>query len=308
MSIAAEASQTGETRTRSPLRRIWARLLNFVKFGANADPDDRVPFYRHPVLVRVTHWLNAGVLLIMLMSGLQIFNAHPALYWGRQSDFAHPLLSLTGLRTSAGEDVRGITQLGPWRFDTTGVLGASRVEGAMVARGFPDWATLPGPQWLAMGRVWHFFFAWLFAINGAIFAIYALARGHVRDLLPTARDIGNLPHEIVEHLKLRFPKGEAAKRYNALQKLAYFTVIFILGPLVVLTGLTMSPTMDSAFPFLPWMFGGRQSARTIHFLCAFSFVVFFIVHIVMVVLSGTWNNVRAMITGRYMIEKSDAHV
>jgi thiosulfate reductase cytochrome b subunit len=107
----------------------------------------------------------------------------------------------------------------------------------------------------------------------------------------------------VEHLKLRFPKGEAARRYNALQKIAYFTVIFILGPLVVLTGLTMSPTMDAAFPFLPWIFGGRQSARTIHFVCAFSFVAFFLVHIIMVVLSGTWNNFRSMITGRYNIER-----
>ena len=64
---------------------------------------------------------------------------------------------------------------------------------------FPDWATLPGPQWLAMGRVWHFFFAWLFAINGAIFAVYAFARGHVRELLPTWRDLRHLPHETVEH-------------------------------------------------------------------------------------------------------------
>jgi thiosulfate reductase cytochrome b subunit len=80
-------------------------------------------------------------------------------------------------------------------------------------------------------------------------------------------------------------------------------VIFILGPLVVLTGLTMSPTMDAAFPFLPWIFGGRQSARTIHFVCAFSFVAFFLVHIIMVVLSGTWNNFRSMITGRYNIER-----
>jgi thiosulfate reductase cytochrome b subunit len=182
------------------------------------------------------------------------------------------------------------------------------VNGVMTARGFPDWATLPGPQWLAMGRVWHFFFAWLLVINGVIFVAYAFARGHVRELFPTGRDIRHLPHEIVEHLKLRFPKGEAAKHYNALQKLAYFSVIFIAGPLVVLTGLTMSPTMDSAFPFLPWIFGGRQSARTIHFICAFSFVAFFIVHMIMVVLSGTWNNVRAMITGRYVIEEERTHV
>ncbi|MFL5236272.1 MAG: cytochrome b/b6 domain-containing protein [Rhizomicrobium sp.] len=252
--------------------------------------------------MRITHWLNAGVLLVMLMSGLQIFNAHPALYWGAQSDFAHPLLSFSAFQNSAGEVVRGITQIGSWQFNTTGILGASRMDGVLVARGFPAWATLPGPQWLAMGRVWHFFFAWLFVINGVLFALYAFTRGHIRDLAPSAPDLRNLPHEIAEHVKLHFPKGEEAKRYNALQKVAYFTVIFLLGPLVVLTGLTMSPTMDAAFPFLPWMFGGRQSARTIHFICAFSFVAFFVVHIVMVVLSGTWNNLRSMITGRYLIE------
>jgi thiosulfate reductase cytochrome b subunit len=284
-------------------------VRRFLTFGAHADPAAaHIPFYRHPLVVRLTHWLNAGVLLVMLMSGLQIFNAHPALYWGAQSNFGHALLSMDAFQNSAGQIVKGVTQLGPWRFDTTGVLGASRVDGVMTARGFPDWATIPGPQWLALGRVWHFFFAWLLVINGVIFIAYAFARGHVRELLPTWRDIRHLPHEIVEHARLRFPRGEAAKHYNALQKLAYFTVIFILGPLVVLTGLTMSPTMDSAFPFLPWIFGGRQSARTIHFICAFSFVAFFIVHMIMVVLSGTWNNVRAMITGRYVIEEERTHV
>jgi thiosulfate reductase cytochrome b subunit len=155
-----------------------------------------------------------------------------------------------------------------------------------------------------MGRVWHFFFAWLFVVNGLAFAIYASASGHFRDLLPTWRDVRALPQEIVEHAKLHFPRGEAAKSYNALQKITYFLVIFVIGPLVVLTGLTMSPTMNSAFPELVWIFGGRQSARTIHFLCAFAFVAFFIVHIAMVVLSGTWNNLRSMITGRYAIEKA----
>jgi thiosulfate reductase cytochrome b subunit len=307
MSI-AERAQSG-LEPRGAAQRAWSWLKGFIVFGANSDPGaPRVPFYRHPALVRITHWLNAGVLLIMLMSGLQIFNAHPALYWGNQSNFGRALLSFGALQNSAGKITKGVTQLGPWQFDTTGVLGASRVDGVMASRGFPDWATLPGPQWLAMGRVWHFFFAWLFAINSLIFVIYAFARGHVRQLLPTWRDIRHLPREIREHLKLRFPKGEAAKHYNALQKLAYFTVIFILAPLVVLTGLTMSPTMDAALPFLPWIFGGRQSARTIPFICAFSFVAFFIVHIVMVVLSGTWNNVRAMITGRYVIEEDTSHV
>ncbi len=259
-------------------------------------------FYRHTIPVRALHWINAICLAIMLMSGLQIFNAHPALFWGRYSDFDHPALWLTSVQDAQG-NLKGVTQIGSWRFNTTGVLGASNVGGQMTTRGFPEWATLPGPQWLAMGRLWHFFFAWIFAINGLAFAIYAFANGHfLRDLLPRQQDLKHLGREIADHARLRFPKGEAAKHYNALQKLAYFAVVFILGPLVVLTGLTMSPTMDSAFPFLLWIFGGRQSARTIHFICAFSFLGFFIIHIVMVVLSGTWNNIRSMITGQYAIE------
>jgi thiosulfate reductase cytochrome b subunit len=235
------------------------------------------------------------------MSGLQIFNAHPALYWGKSSDFDHPLLSLTAQATERG--LAGVTQVGPWRFDTTGVLGASDVGGVRTPRGFPEWATLPGPQWLAMGRLWHFAFAWLLVINGLLFWAYAIARGHARnDLLPTKRDVARLPQAIADHVKLKFPRGKDAKRYNALQKLAYFSVIFGLGPLIVLTGLAMSPTMDSAIPALPWIFGGRQSARTIHFICAFSFLGFFLVHIAMVFLSGAWNNLRSMITGSYAIE------
>jgi len=258
-------------------------------------------FYRHTALVRISHWINAGCLAFLLMSGLQIFNAHPALYWGKSSDFDHPVLSLTAQNTDNG--LVGTAQIGPWHFDTTGVLGASDVDGVRMPRGFPAWATLPGPQWLAMGRLWHFAFAWLFVINGLLFCGYAIARRHAgRDLLPTKADLIHLPREILDHLKLKFPKGEAAKRYNALQKLAYSFVIFVLGPLIVLTGLTMSPTLDATFPGLLWLFGGRQSARTIHFICAFSFLGFFIVHIVMVILSGTWNNLRSMITGKYAIE------
>jgi thiosulfate reductase cytochrome b subunit len=260
-------------------------------------------FYRHTLPIRLMHWTNAIVLTIMLMSGLQIFNATPALYWGSYSDFAHPILSFDAIQHDDGS-VTGYTELGAWKFNTTGVLGASDYDGQMVYRAFPSWATLPGAQWLAMGRLWHLFFAWFFVLNGLGFAAYSLWSRHFqKELLPKPKDLKHLPQEIADHARLRFPKGEAAKHYNALQKLTYFLVIFGLGPLVVLTGLTMSPTMDSALPFLPWIFGGRQSARTIHFICAFSFLGFFIVHIVMVVLSGTWNNVRSMITGKYAIEQ-----
>jgi thiosulfate reductase cytochrome b subunit len=265
----------------------------------------REQFYRHPLAVRTMHWINAVAIIVMFMSGLQIFNAHPALYWGKSADFDHPALSLTAMQDTQGH-IKGITQIGSWQFNTTGVLGASDVDGQTTARGFPDWITLPGPQWLAMGRLWHLFFAWILALNGLAFFAYAFWGGHFRrDLLPTRADIGHLGQEILDHARLRFAKGEAAKHYNALQKLTYFTVIFVLGPLVVLTGLTMSPTIDAAFPWLLWIFHGRQTARTIHFICAFSFLGFFIIHIVMVVLSGTWNNIRSMITGRYAIEPAE---
>ncbi len=260
-----------------------------------------VAIRRHAVVTRVAHWVNAVCLLVLLMSGLQIFNAHPALYLGESSDFAHPLLTMTA--TEGPDGLKGYTAIGRHRFDTTGLFGASDVDGFATPRGFPAWATLPGSQWLAMGRLWHFAAAWLFAVNGILFALWAVWRGHLaRDLLPTRADLKALRHTVVEHLRLRFPKGEAARHYNPLQKLSYVVVIFGLGPLVLATGLTMSPTMDAAFPGLLWLFGGRQTARTIHFLCAFSFVGFFLVHIILVVLSGAWNNLRSMITGRYVIE------
>ncbi|HVZ91709.1 MAG TPA: cytochrome b/b6 domain-containing protein [Rhizomicrobium sp.] len=262
-------------------------------------------FRRHSPVARATHWVNAVILYVMLLSGLQIFNAHPALYWGASSNFEHPVLSLT----ARGYDetvTEGVTQIGSLSFDTTGVLGASKVDGVMTARGFPDWATIPGPQWLAMGRLWHFFFAWLFVLNGAVFIAWAYWSGHARrDLWPTLRDAKHLPREIADHALLRFPKGEAARRYNGLQKMAYSFILFVVAPVIILTGLSMSPTMDAAFPWLPWIFGGRQSARTIHFLCAFAFLGFFVVHIVMVILSGAWNNLRSMVTGRYAIEGED---
>jgi thiosulfate reductase cytochrome b subunit len=292
----ASGTPDGTPRQQSVFTRFWV-------FGANAKPNSlHTSFYRHGLFVRATHWLNAVILLFMLMSGLQIFNAHPALYFGAQSTFDHPALSLTA-STGANGELRGVTQIGSWHFDTTGLLGASNMNGTRVARGFPAWATIPGPQWLALGRRYHFFFAWFFVANGVLFGLWALLSGHFReDLLPTSSDIAHLPREIVDHAQLKFAHDARARNYNALQKLTYFLVIFGIGPLIVLTGLTMSPTMDSAIPFLPWIFGGRQTARTIHFICAFSFLAFFLIHIVMVVLSGTWNNLRSMITGSYAIE------
>jgi thiosulfate reductase cytochrome b subunit len=259
--------------------------------------------YRHTLPIRLTHWINAFVLIILLMSGLQIFNAHPALYWGNKSAFARPLLFMGAVRGSSGQ-MKGITEILGHKFDTTGVLGASKVEGQMTPRGFPAWATIPSLQWLAMGRRWHFFFAWIFVANGLIYVLYSLLSRHFsRDLLPSGRDLKSLGRTAWNHLLFRFPKGEEAKHYNVLQRITYLIVMFGLLPLAVLTGLAMSPWIDAAFPWLPASFDGRQSARTIHFITAFSLVIFFLIHVFIVIVSGAWNNLRSMITGRYDIRE-----
>ena len=265
-------------------------------------------FYRHRLPVRLMHWINVLCLTVLLMSGLTIFNAHPALYWGRDSTFADPWLSLMATQAPAGTGLAGVTRIAGHNFDTTGVLGASRNgAGETVARGFPSWATIPGAQWLSMGRHWHFFFAWLFVINGVAYVAYAVLSGHLtRDLLPTRAELRNIGRSIKDHLLFRHPSGEAAKRYNVLQNLAYLVVIFGLLPLVIIAGLAMSPRLDAVFPGWVDLLGGRQSARTLHFLAATGLLLFVLVHLFEVIISGVWNQLRSMITGWYTVPATDA--
>jgi thiosulfate reductase cytochrome b subunit len=262
----------------------------------------KVLVYRHAAVTRATHWINVLALTLLLMSGLNIFGAHPALYWGQTATFAHPWVSITAAQQ--GAKTVGVTQVGPAKFNTTGVLGYSGRPGEEQAVAFPSWATVPSQRDLADARHWHFFFAWLFVLNGLTYWFVGLVRGHIfRDLVPNKADVApkNVWHEIVTHARLKFPKGEEARHYNVLQKGAYLGVVLVLLPLMVLTGLCMSPGFDAGAKWLVDAFGGRQSARTIHFLCAFAIVGFVALHLFMVVASGTWNNIRSMITGRYAI-------
>jgi thiosulfate reductase cytochrome b subunit len=275
---AADAPETRSLTKRRPIERRW--------------------FRRHSRFVRVTHWVNVLCFTFLLMSGLQIFNAHPALYVGAQSDFEHPTISISARRAEHG--IRGETMLLGHTFDTTGVLGVSTTDGHVTPRAFPSWSTIPSYQDLATGRRWHFFFAWLLVLNGLAYFIFGFASRHFRrDLMPSLAQLRHVGGDIIDHLRLRFPRGEAAKRYNVLQKLAYLAVVFVLFPLVVLTGLTMSPGIDTAVPQLLSVFGGRQTARLIHFLAASGLVIFVVVHLAMVLVSGVWNNIRSMITGWY---------
>jgi thiosulfate reductase cytochrome b subunit len=260
--------------------------------------------YRHHLLVRVTHWINLLCVVILLMSGLAIFNGWPALYWGIRTQFDQPLLAMYATQGTLGQEV-GVTQVLGHRFITTGWFGLSPgVDGKPTVRGFPSWATLPGPLWLAKARRWHFFFAWLFVINGLVYVAYALFSRHLwRDLIPSWNQFRHIGLSLWDHVRLRFPKGEEARHYNVLQKLSYVIIAFCIGPLMVGTGLAMSPWLDAVYPQLLDIFGGRQSARTIHFAAAFTIVAFVVVHVLMVLLSGVWNNIRSMITGRYRIEE-----
>jgi thiosulfate reductase cytochrome b subunit len=266
-------------------------------------------YYRHTLPVRIMHWINVIALTILLMSGLSIFNAHPALYWGSSSySGASPVLEMRAV--DRGElGYKGVTRVLGHEYDTTGVLGLSKqADGRLAPRGFPWWATIPDNQWLSLARSWHFFFAWVLLINGLFYVGYSAATRHLsRDLAPDRSDWRSFGRSIADHLKFRHPTGEAAKRYNVLQKIAYLSVIFVVVPLVILMGIAMSPWMDSAFPGWVNLFGGRQSARTIHFIAAWLLVAFVLIHVFEVIVSGLWNHLRSMITGRYRIRTEAGH-
>jgi thiosulfate reductase cytochrome b subunit len=227
---------------------------------------------RHRLSTRLWHWANALALLIMLMSGLMIFNAHPRLYWGEYG--ANP--------------------------------DAAWLEiGSMEGIAFPGWLTIPSTYSLADARIWHLAFAWILLIGVPLYLIWSLVNGHLRrDLWLTRAELkpSHIWHDIKQHAQLRFPTGAAALNYNVLQKTAYLGVLLVLLPLVILTGLAMSPGFDAAVPVSSW-FGGRQSARSLHFIAAGGFGLFIVVHLVMVVLAGPLNEVRSMITGNYRLPR-----
>jgi thiosulfate reductase cytochrome b subunit len=266
----------------------------------------REVIYRHTVVVRLTHWINVLCLTLLLMSGLAIFNYHPALYWGNYGYHGVPsFLSISAQPGPNGGRPTGVTRIAGLSFETTGVLGVSFDANERLARrAFPYWLTLPAQPNLALARDWHFAIAWLFVLNGAVYLLFGLFNGHFRrDLAPSADQLRprHILADIWDHIRLRRPRGEGARRYNVLQKFAYLAVIFVLLPVMVLSGLTMSPAVTAVAPVLLDLFGGWQSARTIHFLAANLIVLFVLVHLIQVLVAGAVNAMRSMITGRYQI-------
>jgi len=214
---------------------------------------------RHSALVRVTHWLTALSFLVLVLSGIAILLAHPRLYWGE-----------------------------------TGALGG------------PSLFDLPLPFVLDVpirgpGRYLHFLSAWVSVFTGLVYVSMGLASRHFgRNLLPARAELTFAAIGKVIRSHLRFERSSEAElaTYNVLQRLSYTTVVFVLLPLMIWTGLAMSPAVTSVFPFVVSALGGQQTARTVHFVAACSLVLFLLVHVAMVCLTGFKRRVRAMITGR----------
>jgi thiosulfate reductase cytochrome b subunit len=215
---------------------------------------------KHALSTRIWHWVNLISLIVLFMSGLNISNAHPHLYWGQW----------------------GFMPQDAW-------LNVIR---------FPGWATIPGYYSLAGARDWHVLFAWVFGLALVLFLLVALFNGHLRrDIATKAKDWrpSAVWHDVREHLRGHFDAVGA--KYNFLQKAAYGVVLFILLPLMLISGMAISPGMDAAWPFLTDLFGGRQSARSVHFIVAWALFAFFVLHVVLVLLNKPVRNLRDMITG-----------
>ena len=240
-----------------------------------APPAPPASVYRHRLATRIWHWLNAVTIFIMIGSGIGILNAHPRLYWGQYgANFDHAWLDLKPF---------------------SGVLHSG-------------WLTIPSGYNLAISRRWHLLFALVLAFGLLSFMIASLINRHFqRDLRVRATEVGprHLWADLRAHLRFDFHNPDNPAAYNTLQKLAYVATIFVLIPLMIVTGLAMSPGMDAAWPWLIEIFGGRQSARSIHFIAASGIVLFVIVHLALVILVGPINEVWSMITGRWRLPVAD---
>jgi Ni/Fe-hydrogenase b-type cytochrome subunit len=229
-----------------------------------APPAPSRTVYRHRLATRVWHWINAIAVFVMIGSGLTILNAHPHLYWGRYgANFDRPWLNLPR---------------------------------------WPGWLTIPASYNLALARRWHLTFALLLGFGLLAFMIASLINRHFqRDLRVRAKEVSprHLATDAAAHARFDFVNSHNPVAYNTLQKLSYVATIFVLLPLMILTGLAMSPAMDAAWPWLLDIFGGRQSARSIHFIAAALLVAFIVVHLTLVILAGPVTETVSMITGRW---------
>ncbi len=267
-------------------------------------PGKRV--YRHSIVARISHWLWTLAMLVLVMSGLQIFNAAPYLDASDKTNPARRVLAIES-RQPGGDNapVIGVTRIFGLRLTTTGLLGyTDDGSGSRAARAFPGWATLPGEQDLADGRRWHLAFGWLLTLAIVAYVIAGAVRNDLRELILRPSDLPKLLPMQLYYFHLRKappPHGT----YNPLQKAAYTVVLFVFIPLIVLSGLALSPGIDAIAGPITTFFGGRQFARLWHFALMSLLIGYFLTHMVLVFGTGAWNNIRSMITGWYTLKEHD---
>jgi thiosulfate reductase cytochrome b subunit len=263
--------------------------------------------YRHSLVARLSHWLWTLAMLVLVMSGLQIFNAAPYLDASDKSDPAKRVLLIgaVGSPLDANAPPRGVVELFGRDFTTTGFLGyTDDGSGGKTQRAFPGWATLPAEQDLADGRRWHLTFGWLLLLAMVAYVISAAIRKDLRELILRPSDLPKLLPMQLYYFRLRKeppPHGT----YNPLQKAAYTVVLFVFVPLIILSGLALSPGVDAIAQPLTALFGGRQFARLWHFVLMSLLIGYFITHMVLVFATGPWNNIKSMITGWYTLKEHD---
>ena len=234
----------------------------------------------HTAWVKITHWVGTISFLLLLVSGVEILMVHPRLYWGEVGNDLTP--ALFELPISRNYHHNGWASAQPFFDSIHSPVSAGRTYDIFNHNGW--------------GRSLHFLNAWVLVIAGAIYLLTALYKRHLqRNLLPGRNEmtLKNFARDFAGHLRrgVVFVKGP---NYGLLQKLSYCLVLFFLVPTVVLTGLTMSPAVTASCPWLPTIFFGVQSARTIHFFCAVLLSLFLIVHVAMVIRSGFRKHMRAM--------------
>jgi thiosulfate reductase cytochrome b subunit len=270
-----------------------------------ADEREQRPLVeRHSVLTRATHWAGTLAFIVLVMSGLQILNAAPYLDASDKSDPHRRVLSISGGTNAAGQ-AAGVTQIFGVRLTTTGLLGfTDDGQGGRSPRAFPGWITLPGYQDLADGRRWHLFFAWVMVLAGGAYLIGGLLNRDLSLLVLRPSDVPKLLPMQLYYLRLRREPPPHGK-YNPLQKAAYTLVLVVLSPLIVLSGLALSPGIDAFAGPLTTLLGGRQFARLWHFVFMLALLGFVGVHLTLVASTGLINNLRSMVTGRYRLGKHE---
>lgn len=218
------------------------------------------PAKRHSLLTRIWHWINAAALIVLFMSGLNISNAHRHLYWGN--------------------------------------YGYDPADAWLSVMRFPAWVTIPQRYDLAEARDWHSTFAWVFALSLLVMWTGSLINKHFwRDIATRPGDWSPpaLIRALKEHLGGRFHSDAAA--YNTIQKITYGIVLGIFLPMMIFTGLAISPGFEAAAPWLVDVLGGRQSTRSLHFIFSWALFAFAVLHIVMVLASNPVKQIARMITG-----------